>query len=301
VSLVRSSGAQRAEGLNLAPGATEGSSVSSALGHPCLSKRSWLRASAWAGLLLLAAALTSGSARADAYTWTDANGVVHFSETPPPEAKSQKLKPSDVSRPSALDPQRKIEKIWVSDAPSRSLALEKVVPPLPDADKGFTVGPRCDGEMYSVADAMRWSQSPDLKGYFNVSLMAYGFETASEAAARALANETLKPADLNVIAEVIAVSASCAGVEKLEINWRFWDNLRRKQVFEIVTRGADQGTIDVSERRRRGGLDADMVRSFSGAFIDSLETLLRRPYVIPIPSALATLAIRPALARKGDR
>ena len=47
-------------------------------------KRPWL-------LLVLLAALPAGAA--EMYTWTDANGVKHFSDSPPPAgAKAQKLR-----------------------------------------------------------------------------------------------------------------------------------------------------------------------------------------------------------------
>lgn len=48
----------------------------------------------WLLLVLLAVGLPAAVAAAEMYTWTDANGVKHFSDSPPPASvtKSQKLK-----------------------------------------------------------------------------------------------------------------------------------------------------------------------------------------------------------------
>ncbi len=48
----------------------------------------------WVLLVLLAIGLSAAAAAAEMYTWTDANGVKHFSDSPPPASvtKSQKLK-----------------------------------------------------------------------------------------------------------------------------------------------------------------------------------------------------------------
>ena|SRR5690554_3008881 len=58
--------------------------------------------------------ILSSSAAADIYTWTDANGAVHFTDTPPPDKRSR---PIDVDAPvtvpmaSNLDQQKRVSGI----------------------------------------------------------------------------------------------------------------------------------------------------------------------------------------------
>lgn len=245
-------------------------------------------------LLACLAALTPEPSRADAYTWTDETGTVHFSETPPAEAKSKKVGGAERSATSARvnGPESgKAEKIWVADTPSRTVLLEKVVPMLLDVGKGFTVGYACDGNAYSVADALRWGEQADLKTLFNLTLMAYGFTTPVEAAARSFANEGTKAPDLNLIAEIVDVSGGCGGVDKLRIRWRFWDNLRRKQVLELVTEGSDTDETMWSRpmKGRRAVSDGSMGKSLAGAFVVALEGLMRRPEFV----SLVTPSVEP--------
>lgn len=48
------------------------------------------------GVLLLGLAATTAAA-AEIYTWRDASGKVHFSDTPPADAKAQKMRPSSAT------------------------------------------------------------------------------------------------------------------------------------------------------------------------------------------------------------
>jgi hypothetical protein len=50
-------------------------------------------------ILILLAALVTGGALADAYTWTDENGIVHYSDRPHPDAETINLQTSSASRP----------------------------------------------------------------------------------------------------------------------------------------------------------------------------------------------------------
>jgi Domain of unknown function (DUF4124) len=49
--------------------------------------------------LMVATAFFSFSANADIYKWVDANGNVHYSNTPPPEVKGTKVKVDDPAPP----------------------------------------------------------------------------------------------------------------------------------------------------------------------------------------------------------
>lgn len=63
---------------------------------------------ALAGALATACLLAAGGAAAQAYKWTDAQGKVHFSDTPPPDRKAAtvSIKPQMPADPAAVARQR---------------------------------------------------------------------------------------------------------------------------------------------------------------------------------------------------
>ena len=69
--------------------------------------RSDRRAGRWPArlttLLLCAASLWTGAlAAAEIYTWTDANGVVHYSQTPPPQGQGEAIEAPEAYKPGSV-------------------------------------------------------------------------------------------------------------------------------------------------------------------------------------------------------
>ena len=70
-------------------------------------------------IMLCALALTVGQAAtaAEVYTWTDENGVVHFSDAPPESGESATLQVEEIYRPGSVEAQP-----TPSDAPAETAA-----------------------------------------------------------------------------------------------------------------------------------------------------------------------------------
>ena len=76
--------------------------------------------------LVVALAVFSFNANADIYKWVDANGKVHYSNTPPPDVKGTKVKVEDPAPPSGpLTPAPNAEFWKQKDAAFRQRQEEK--------------------------------------------------------------------------------------------------------------------------------------------------------------------------------
>ncbi|MGD8578051.1 MAG: DUF4124 domain-containing protein [Lysobacterales bacterium] len=71
--------------------------------HPVFGRRAQQRFVALAVVLAASLATTTGLAGTEVYTWTDADGVTHYTDSPPSHGKSKTIQVEEVYRPGTAD------------------------------------------------------------------------------------------------------------------------------------------------------------------------------------------------------
>jgi len=88
--------------------------------HPESGRRAQQRFAAFAVVLAASLVTTAGLAGTEVYTWTDADGVTHYTDSPPHNGKSKTIQVEEVYRPGTSD---------VYNAPTPTAAAEDTESP----------------------------------------------------------------------------------------------------------------------------------------------------------------------------
>ncbi|KWR83043.1 MULTISPECIES: DUF4124 domain-containing protein [Pseudomonas] len=112
-------------------------------------------------LLCLCMALASLLAAADIYRWTDAQGKVHFSETPPPGAQRVEVRPQVVERDAATrEREERTRQFYQARSEEQAAARSRA------AEQQAKAGAECDRLRDQLATLQRGGRyySTDTKG-----------------------------------------------------------------------------------------------------------------------------------------
>ncbi len=208
-------------------------------------------------------------ARAELYRWVDERGNVHISDVPPRNGGAAKL---ETKRAEENSPRVEVERIedsgngrWVGPGASRMIGLENVGTRFEnDSDTPRALRGDC-GERYNYTSVSYWARSVNFPSAFYGRLEELGYTTPRTESLK-FANEQKAAPELSAIAVIRDLSlAACNRADSLDVDWRIYDNLRRKVVLEVSVVGRDK--VGPGEIRR----------SLLEAFADSLNALVRNP------------------------
>ncbi len=182
---------------------------------------------------------------AEVYQWVDEKGELHFSDTPPPKSKQRGVKVDrrfdrDESAPTRVSvPAGSERAAYKGEGASRLIVLEKVGFDLPpSAKKPKPIGRDCKRDRdISIYDAAGWAKRIQFDSGFYGRLDELGYETPISNQLN-FAHEAKKAPELSVIGTIKGVKfGSCGKSTEMTVLWRMFDNLKRKVVYEVTTKG----------------------------------------------------------------
>lgn len=214
---------------------------------------------AFAGVLATAVA-AAGVARAELYQWVDENGKLHFSDVPPAGQRASEVQERREQAPPTAERATDYRGRYTGESPSRMVILEKVAWRITSPGEAPRTIGSCGRRDITSQSARGKARSISWESGFHGRLEELGYETPRTALT--FAREGEKAPDVSVMGVINDLQISdCYRVERMEVAWRVFDNLRRRVVLEVTTRGSDEIGLGPAQRSLRHG----MLEAFVGA------------------------------------
>jgi len=225
----------------------------------------------FAAVIMFAIMSLASTSNAAIYKWVDESGKVHFSDTPPEggEKVDKKLVKPSKSISSGANSSSFSTKVAIKKTPikyagkidSKRIRLENVVVNLEKDDGGRNIvggyfsGANCHKKRTTLA----WSkgrvkvEAQKYQDQFNKVITDFGY--SAEGADRLFGGQQVDRAELSLAAEIIDLQINTCSIQTrisqnnkrdnsyMKIKWSVFDNLERRIIYELTTKGSSKGTL----------------------------------------------------------